>query len=63
MTAKVPAYTVSWTSALSGNRLNSSCSTKAQAVREARALFVEGARYISVTKFTNGIAVDINWRK
>ena len=63
MTTKAPAFTVSWTSALSGNRRSSACSTKALAVREARALFVEGARYISVTKFANGIAVDINWRK
>ena len=63
MTTKTPAFTVSWTSALSGNRLSSACSTKALAVREARALFVEGARNITVTKFTGGIAVDVNWRK
>lgn len=63
MTTKAPAFTVSWTSAVSGNRQHSSCSTKAQAVREARALFVEGARYITVTKFVDGMATDINWRK
>lgn len=55
-------FTVSWTSALSGNRNSSGCSTKAQALREARALYTEGARNISVTQFTNGIAKDINWR-
>ena len=63
MTTKAPAFTVSWTSALSGKRLSSACRTKALAVREARALFVEGARNISVTKFANGMATDINWRK
>lgn len=63
MATKTPAFTVSWTSALTGNRRSTAASTKALAVREARALFVEGARHITVTKFENGMATDINWRK
>ena len=60
---QAPAFTVHWTSAMSGNRRSSSCSTKAQALREARDLFTEGARNISVSKYSNGSATDINWRK
>jgi hypothetical protein len=57
-----PAYTVSWTSALSGNRNSSACATKQAALREAKALYTEGARNISVTKFANGMATEVNWR-
>ncbi len=55
-------FTVSWTSALSGSRNSSSCSTKAQALREAKALYTEGARNISVSEFANGRSKEINWR-
>jgi hypothetical protein len=60
---RTPEYTVHWTSALSGTPRSSSCINKPQALREARELFVEGARNISVSKFSNGTATDINWRK
>lgn len=61
--SKTPSFTVHWTSAMSGNRRSSACSTKAQAIREARELFVEGARHMSVSKFSNGNAIEINWKK
>lgn len=60
---RTPAFTVHWTSALSGSTRSSSCINKTQALREARALFVEGARNISVSKFSNGMAIDVKWRK
>lgn len=65
MTTKAPKYTVMWTSALSGNHSSSACKDKKRAVREARALFTEGARNISVTKYdpVSKIAVAVDWRK
>lgn len=55
-------FVVSWISALSGNRNSSSCKDKKAALREAKALYFEGARNISVSEFSNGRAKDINWR-
>ena len=48
---------------MSGTRRSSAVSTKAQGMAECKALFQEGARRISLSKFTPGIgAVDIEWR-
>jgi hypothetical protein len=61
---KSPAFTVSWTSAMSGTRKSSTCATKAAAQREARDLYAEGAKNITVTQFKTGIgAVSVEWRK
>ena len=58
-----PQYTVHWISAMSGTRRSSAVSTKAQGFAECKALFQEGARNITLSKFTPGIgAVDVEWR-
>lgn len=56
-------YGVSYINAVTGNRHTSNCTTKKAAIREAKALFIEGARSIDTFKFSETIgAVSFNWR-
>ncbi len=55
-------FTICWTSAMSGSRRSSSCKTKREALREAKQLYTDGARDISVSQYVNGYAKEINWR-
>lgn len=58
-----PDFIVSWVSAVTGNRQSSTYTTKKAAVNDAKALFLEGARYIETYKFSEGVgAVSFNWR-
>jgi len=58
-----PAFTVHWTSPMSGNRLSSACATKKAGMAECKALYMEGARNISLSEYKKGIgARDIDWR-
>jgi hypothetical protein len=59
---KTPLFTVHWTSALTGNRNSTTCATKQHAFKEAKALYEEGARNISVSKYNGSVAVELNWR-
>ena len=58
-----PKFTVHWTSALSGTRNSSACTTKKAGMAECKALYEEGARNIGLSEYKQGIgARDINWR-
>jgi len=58
-----PAYMVSWRSSASLRWQSSPATTKAQAIKEARALEAEGARDVSVSVFKDGVSQDVDWRK
>lgn len=48
---------------MSGNRLSSACATKKAGMAECKALYMEGARNISLSEYKKGIgARDIDWR-
>lgn len=57
------SHSVSYTSALTGNRRTSTCPSKASAFAQARALYQEGARNIEVGRFANGMYTALDWRK
>lgn len=56
------SFVVSYTSALTGNRNSTGCTTKSKAFKEAKALYEEGARNITVTTLVNGMAIELDWR-
>lgn len=57
-------FGVAYTSAVTRNRVTAQFSTKAGAIKAAKALFIEGARNIQTFKFVPGLgAVDFDWRK
>lgn len=63
MATKPGQYGVSWKSAASGTQQNSSYSTKAAAVKDAVALYKEGAKNIRAWKYSESVgAVDFDWR-
>lgn len=56
-------YGVSYINAVTGNRNTSNCTTKKAVIKEAKALYLEGARSIDTFKFSEGVgAVSFNWR-
>lgn len=58
-----PDFIVSWVSAVTGNRQSSNYTTKKAAIKDAKALFLEGARSIETFKFSKSVgAVSFNWR-
>lgn len=61
---KTPAYAVSYVSVVTRNRKCIHFHTKAEALKEARQLYREGAQQIDAFKYNPNIgAVSFNWRK
>ena len=57
------AYGVSWVSPMSGKPQSSTYTTKAAAIKDAKALYNEGAKNIRAWKWSDSVgAVDFNWR-
>ena len=57
-------YTVQWKSGATGRLQSSGAATKAQAVKEARALEAEGARNVTVSHYTKARGAEVvEWQK